>query len=72
MKLSEIKHLVNLLESRGVNDDFNLKFVCNLAPENYAPLIEDFVLDRSDNDFQRFDIGHSDKVVNIFLEHIFY
>ena len=67
MKLSDIKHLVNLLESRGVNDDFDLKFVVNTCHNDW-PDIEDLVLDRTDNDFQRFDIGHSDKVVNIFTE----
>lgn len=67
MKLSDIKRLVNLLESRGINDDFDLKFVVNMCPNDW-PDIEDFVLDRTDNDNQRFDIGHSDKVVNIFTE----
>lgn len=68
MKLSDIKHLVNLLESRGVNDDFDLKFVANTADNAQWPTFEEFVLDETDNDFQRFDIGHSDKVVNIFTE----
>lgn len=67
MKLSDIKHLVNLLESRGVDNNFDLKFVCNLASETHYPVIEDFVLDETDNDYQRFDIGHSDKIVNIFI-----
>lgn len=67
MKLSHIKQLVNLLESRGINDDFDLKFVANIASENHWPVIEDFVLDETDNNNQRFDIGRSDKVVNIFI-----
>lgn len=70
MKLSDIKHLVNLLESRGINDDFDLKFVCNLSSPGWSPVIEDFALDKTDNDYQRFDIGHSDKIVNIFLERL--
>lgn len=66
MKLSDIKHLVSLLESRGIDDNFNLKFVCNMTPNDW-PDIEDLVLDETDNDNQRFDIGHSDKSVNIFV-----
>lgn len=69
MKLSDIKYLVNLLELRGVNDDFDLKFTVNMCPNDW-PDFEDFVLDRTDNNNQRFDIGHSDKVVNIFIENL--
>lgn len=68
MKISDIKHLVNLLEARGINDDFDLKFVCNMGTEGHWPVIEDFTLDKTNNDNQRFDIGHSDKIVNIFIE----
>lgn len=67
MKLSDIKHLVEVLESRGIDDSFDLKFAVNLCP-NGRPDIESFVLDKTDNDHQRFDIGHSDKIVSIFTE----
>jgi len=65
MKLSDLKHLVNLLESRGINDDYNLKFTCNMTPNDWHN-IEDMVLDETDIDSQRFDIGHSDKSVSIY------
>ena len=69
MKLSDIKHLVQLLESRGINDDYDLKFVANISECPQFIELEDFVLDETDNDYQRFDIGHSDKIVNIFLSY---
>lgn len=71
MKLSDIKHLVKILEDRNITDDFDLKFVCNMTSgEEHWPVIEEFILDETDNDNQRFDIGHSDKVVNIFIDNI--
>lgn len=63
MKLSDIKHLVNILEQRGINDNYNLNF-CWFDEGNCI----DLVLENTENDNQLFDIGHSDKVVNIFVE----
>lgn len=63
MKLSDIKELVNLLEKRGINDDFNLQF--SWFNEGHCV---DLALDKENN--QLFDIGHSDKTVNIFIEEI--
>lgn len=63
MKLSDIKHLVNALEQRGINDDYDLKF--SWFNEGHCV---DLVLDNIVYDNRKFDIGHSDKVVNIFVE----
>lgn len=63
MKLSDIKELVNLLEKRGITDDFNLTF--NWFNEGHCV---DLILDKVNN--QLFDVGHSDKKVNIFIEEI--
>ena len=63
MKVSDLKHLVNLLEQRGINDDFDLRF--SWFNEGHCV---DLVLDQIVYNNQLFDIGHSDKVVNIFVE----
>lgn len=63
MKLSDIKHLVNILEQKGINDDYDLNF--SWFDEGSCI---DLVLENTDNDNQLFDIGHSDKIVNIFVE----
>ena len=41
MKLSDIKNLVHLLKSRGVNDDFDLKFVANIADNAQWPTFDE-------------------------------
>lgn len=53
-----------------LTDDFDLTFVANIADNAQWPTIEDFILDETDNDNQRFDIGHSDKKVNIFITNV--
>lgn len=67
MNISNIKHLIKLLEERGVTDEFDLKFTANTSDCAQCFNIEEFILDDTNNDYQRFDIGHSDKLVNIFL-----
>lgn len=67
MKLSEIKRLTRLLEMCGVNDDFDLTFTHSVNDgSRYGLTIEEFELESPENN--GYDIGHSSKVVNVFLK----
>ena len=67
MKLSELKRLTHLLEMGGVNDDFDLTFTHTIDDgSKYGLTIEEFELESPENN--GYDIGHSSKIVNIFLK----